>query len=459
MDRTTLEERLGTVVGQALGRNVTVEEFTRLPGGASKNTWSFTVRGTDGFAARLILRAERPGTAGNGMAIEASVLRAAADRAVPVPRIVVDGSESDALDGRFLVTEFVDGETIARRILRDDNLAEARRTMAAQCGRILADLHRIAPDEVTGLSDGDVLEQARAHLDALGQSHPALELGLRWLSEHRPERTRTTVVHGDFRNGNFIVGPDGVRAVLDWELAHLGDPVEDLGWLCVKAWRFGATLPVGGFGTVEDLVSGYEAAGGEPVDRNALRWWVVYGTLHWGIVCIAQALTHLRGVVRSVELAAIGRRVCEVESDLLDLLPWRAAPAPAAAGGDPAPPAGGPHDVPTAAELLEAVQGYLEGDVMPATEGRVRFHARVAANVVAMVAREIALGPAQAVAHRRRLAALGLASEEELAEAIRAGTLDRRLDEVADVVRATVADKLEVANPAYRTGDDLDLKL
>jgi len=181
--------------------------------------------------------------------------------------------------------------------------------------------------------------------------------------------------------------------------------------------------------------------------------------LHWGIVCIAQALTHLRGVVRSVELAAIGRRVCEVESDLLDLLPWRAAPAPAAGGGEPVPPVDGPHDVPTATELLEAVRGYLEADVIPATEGRVRFHARVAANVVAMVAREIALGPAQAVAHRQRLAALGVASEEELAEAIRTGALDQRLDEVADVVRATVADKLEVANPAYRTGDDLDLEL
>jgi aminoglycoside phosphotransferase (APT) family kinase protein len=129
------------------------------------------------------------------------------------------------------------------------------------------------------------------------------------------------VVHGDFRNGNLIIGPEGIRAVLDWELAHLGDPLEDLGWLCVKAWRFGSPLPVGGFGTIDQLIAAYEGAGGRPVDAGALHWWQVLGTLRWGIICIVQALTHTSGALRSVELAAIGRRVCEVEWDLLELLP------------------------------------------------------------------------------------------------------------------------------------------
>ena len=155
----------------------------------------------------------------------------------------------------------------------------------------------------------------------MGQPHPAFELGLRWLARTRPAPSVPSVVHGDFRNGNLIVGPEGIRAVIDWELAHLGDPLEDLGWLCVKAWRFGATPPVGGFGTVDQLVSAYEEAGGVAVDGAALRWWQVLGTLRWGIICIVQALTHTTGTVRSVELAAIGRRVCEVEWDLLELLP------------------------------------------------------------------------------------------------------------------------------------------
>jgi aminoglycoside phosphotransferase (APT) family kinase protein len=124
-------------------------------------------------------------------------------------------------------------------------------------------------------------------------------------------------VHGDFRNGNLIVGPEGVRSVLDWELTHIGDPIEDLGWLCANAWRFGGELPVGGFGTYDDLIAGYESASGETVDRAALNWWEAAANLSWGVICIAQANTHRSGAVRSVELAAIGRRVCETEWDLL----------------------------------------------------------------------------------------------------------------------------------------------
>jgi aminoglycoside phosphotransferase (APT) family kinase protein len=128
-------------------------------------------------------------------------------------------------------------------------------------------------------------------------------------------------VHGDFRNGNLIVGPDGIRAVLDWELAHLGDPLEDLGWLCVKAWRFGSPLPVGGFGTYDDLIQAYEKASGAAVDRAALRWWEMFGVFKWAVICVLQAQRHLTGGQRSVELAALGRRVAENEWDLLQMLP------------------------------------------------------------------------------------------------------------------------------------------
>ncbi|MFC7586736.1 phosphotransferase family protein [Nonomuraea antimicrobica] len=122
----------------------------------------------------------------------------------------------------------------------------------------------------------------REALDALGEPHPVFELTLRRLAATRPPGRRHTVVHGDFRNGNLIVGPEGIRAVLDWELAHSGDPLEDLGWLCVKAWRFGERLPVGGFGAYDELLHAYEEAGGQAVDREALRWWETFGVLKWG---------------------------------------------------------------------------------------------------------------------------------------------------------------------------------
>jgi len=462
VDDRELTERLRTVLGAALGEPVVVEGLTRLPGGASKDTWSFSARGSGGSVRRLVLRRDRDrmGPSGSRLGLEAALLAAAAAVGVPVPPVVATGVDSDELGAAFLITEFVDGETIPRRILRDEQWAGVRPVLAAQCGQILAAVHRIPPGEVPGLGAGDPLAQLRGQLDQLGQPHPAFELGLRWLERTRPAASVPGVVHGDFRNGNLIVGDDGIRAVLDWELAHLGDAVEDLGWLCVKAWRFGSPLPVGGFGSIEQLVTAYQAAGGRPVDEDVLRWWIVLGTLRWGIICIAQALTHLSGAVRSVELAAIGRRVCEVESDLMELLPWTDPSGipgrpPLTAGGPPAlerppGPRGAPHDVPSAVQLLDAVREFLENEVSPATEGRVRFHVRVAANVVAMVGREVELREALAIAHAARLAGLGVGSEAELAAAIRSGAFDDRLGTVSDAVRATVADKLAVANPGHR---------
>ena len=321
MHATDLAGQLRTVLGDVFDAPVEVEDVIRLPGGASRETWSFSLREPGATAQRLVLRRDPPGAPGSGLRLEADLVHAARRAGVPVPRVVAAGDASGGLGAAFMVMEFVEGETIPRRILRDEGLADVRPLLADQCGQVLAALHRIPPAEVPGLAGGDALEQLRGLLDRLGQPHPAFELGLRWLAETRPARSGESVVHGDFRNGNLIVGPEGIRAVLDWELAHLGDPFEDLGWLCVKAWRFGSTLPVGGFGTVEQLVSAYEGAGGGRVDRGALHWWQVLGTLRWGIICIVQALTHTSGVVRSVELAAIGRRVCEVEWDLLELLP------------------------------------------------------------------------------------------------------------------------------------------
>jgi aminoglycoside phosphotransferase (APT) family kinase protein len=141
------------------------------------------------------------------------------------------------------------------------------------------------------------------------------------MRRNQPEAAESPrLVHGDFRNGNFVVGPEGIRSVLDWELAHLGDPIEDLGWLCARAWRFGVPRVVGGFGDVESLLDAYERAGGARPTLAALKFWIALETLKWGVMCLIQAFTHLNGVVRSVELATIGRRVVENEWDLLRLL-------------------------------------------------------------------------------------------------------------------------------------------
>ncbi|MDE0802284.1 MAG: phosphotransferase [Acidimicrobiales bacterium] len=430
-------------LGSVLGAEIT--DLKRLTGGASRETWSFHADGE-----RRILQRERSGAIRSGaMPSEAALIRAADDAGVPVARVLASGAGDDALQTGYLIAEFVEGETIARKILRDDEFDAARASFAADCGRALAAIHAIDPGTVPDLDRVDQMKQYREILDAFGDPIPAFELAFAWLDEHRPEGTGDAVVHGDFRLGNLMVGSDGLRAVVDWELAHLGDPMEDLGWLCVRAWRFRGEQPVGGIGTYDDLFASYSAATGVDVDPDVVRWWEVLGTLKWGVMCIIQARAHLDGHSRSVELAAIGRRVCENEHDLLLLL----APdvlATATARGE-VPPLVEPsmHGRPTAAELVEAVREYIDDDVRQNTTGRTAFHGRVASNVLATVQRELEVGPAMAAEHVGRLGGLGVGSEEDLVTAIREGRFDDRLDEVYRVVAETVVAKLRVANPDH----------
>jgi aminoglycoside phosphotransferase (APT) family kinase protein len=257
------------------------------------------------------------------MAVEVDALRAAAEAGVPTATIVAAATEASDLGASYMVLSYVEGETIARKILRDSEYAQARRLLPGQLAAALAGIHRIDAQRVPGLAADDPLARAVETLDTLGEPHPTFELVLRWLAANRPPSGRVAVVHGDFRLGNVIVGDDGLRAVVDWELVHLGDPMEDLGWLCVKAWRFGSVKPVAGMGEYVDLFDAYEAASGVAIDADVVHWWEVFGTLRWGMMCIAQAAAHLTSVSRSHELAAIGRRVCENEHDLFLALDGR----------------------------------------------------------------------------------------------------------------------------------------
>jgi hypothetical protein len=305
---------------------------------------------------------------------------------------------------------------------------------------------------VPGLPRVDALGQAAELYQGFGEPRPALEIGLRWLAANRPPARPDALVHGDFRTGNLVVARDGLRGVLDWELAHRGDPMQDLGWLCTKAWRFGSASPAGGFGTRAELMSGYADGGGTPPDEATQHWWEVYGTIRWALLCRRQAARYLADGERSIELAVLGRRVCEQEWDVLLAL-GHAAPLPGVA--DPldraraAPaPAAAPHDRPAGPELLEAVREFLAAEVTAAGP-LLSFHARVAANALRIAEREAMLAAGHARDHRARLAALGCADDAQLCAAIRDGSLDPRFGDVAAAVRATTVDKLTVANPGH----------
>jgi aminoglycoside phosphotransferase (APT) family kinase protein len=303
-----------------------ISGLTRLSGGATQEIWRFDLDTTDGSQPLIMRRApggERRSQLGVGLNVEAQLIAAARTSGVPVPEVLHVLAPEDGL-GHGFIMEFVAGETLGGRIVKAAALAGARETLAYSCGQILARIHAIDPGGFPSLapqSPADLIEQWHAAYRRDSVRRPVFDLAFHELSASRPPAAALArLVHGDFRNGNLMIGPEGVRAVLDWELAHIGDPMEDLGWLCVNSWRFGRIeKPVGGFGEYADLYAGYESAGGSPVNREMATWWEMFGTLRWGVMC-AGSLAVFRSVDATVERAMIARRTSETEIDLLRLM-------------------------------------------------------------------------------------------------------------------------------------------
>ncbi|NNN22726.1 MAG: phosphotransferase family protein [Acidimicrobiales bacterium] len=293
----------------------------RLLGGSSRITWICLATGGDGVGTRLVLRMDPPGVSRPGSLVqEGQLMTLATNSGAPVPNIIMSSDDPGLLGAPFLLMEFVDGYSHPRAILREKALEKLRPQLAGMCGQALAKIHSIPVEEVPWLATVDVLSQVRTQLDQLGEPHPVFELAVRQLEATKPQSLGTTVVHGDFRNGNLIVGAEGIRGVIDWELSHIGDPMEDLGWLCVRSWRFGGPGPVGGFGTYNQLIFSYEHASGRVLDRQLLRWWELLCSVRWGVMTMMQAQAFRQGTHRSLDTALIGRLVCEVEWDVLALL-------------------------------------------------------------------------------------------------------------------------------------------
>jgi aminoglycoside phosphotransferase (APT) family kinase protein len=327
MDVEAFSNRLEAILRQRMPGVTAVAGIARLSGGASQETWSLDAVGK-GVTVPLVLRRSQGGAKEqrkNSLDVEAEahVLGVVRGGGVPVPQVRLVLKPEDGLGHGFLMDR-VEGEALPRRILRDEVLKRMHPTLVAQLGETLARIHRFGSAELPALRSASAEEEILYHremYEAHGHPHPVFDLAFRWLLDHLPETQPLALVHGDFRNGNFIVGAEGLRSVLDWELAHIGDPMEDLGWICVNSWRFGLIdLPVGGFGRREQLFEAYEKAGGSNVEPERVRFWEVFGTLKWGILCLLMVDTFRHGNDRSIERAAIGRRASETEIDLLRLL-------------------------------------------------------------------------------------------------------------------------------------------
>jgi aminoglycoside phosphotransferase (APT) family kinase protein len=324
-------------VAAALGASVcpgaeAIVDLRRLSGGANMETWAFDLAVEGGSRALILRRSPLGGTAAESdsplaqlpLTAEAALLPLAAAQGVPVPTVLRVLTPEEPLGPGYIMSR-ERGEALPGRILADDRYSSARKHLARQCGETLARIHQVRPEqlpaEVPNQSLGQRLAQQQALLDRYGNGSPVHQLALNWLFDHAPEPSHHCLLHGDFRNGNLLVDEQGLVAVLDWELAHCGDPAEDLGYLCGNVWRFGRSdKPVGGFGEYADLLEGYRSVAGWAPDRETLRYWEVFCALGWGLVCLTMIDLYRSGADPTLERAAVGRRVSESEMDLLLLL-------------------------------------------------------------------------------------------------------------------------------------------
>ena len=463
MPDTEFDTRLDAVLRTHVAGCDGLMHVERLSGGASQETYRVTARAGGGERLLAMRRAAGgipPETAANypGLAGEALLMRVAKAAGVPEPEVLHVLEGDDGLGEGFLM-EWLEGEALGARIVRSPGLEAVRAKLAYECGRILARIHAIDVS-ATGLDKVlaaiSPVESVQLHWERYreyGTPQPMIDYAGRWLLDNLPETSAPALVHNDFRNGNLMISadcPTGVVAVLDWETAHIGDPMRDLGWICTNSWRFGRSdLPVGGFGHYDDLLAGYQSVSGRPVNRDALKFWEVFGSFWWAVGCLGMAEHYRTGPDNTVERPAIGRRSSECQVDCVNLL--IPGPVELVAGVDP----NASREMPRVEELLVSVRDFLRGNVMNETRGRTNFLARVAGNSLDIVRRDLLLGGEHRANELARLQALFAADAglDELRWRLVAGLRDGStpLDQagLAEHLRATVVNQIAIDQPRY----------
>ncbi|MCC6987607.1 MAG: phosphotransferase family protein, partial [Acidobacteria bacterium] len=300
MKTDEIARRLAPVLRRGLGAPAVVRELVPLTGGAAKRTYALKAD-IGGHEQRLILQlASQPSelvarlTPRLTPEQDAELMQAAVAAGVDAPVVRAVLRPEDGLGGGF-VTDYVEAEALGRRIVHDEAFALARTRLTAQCGRNLARIHRIPAANHPWLR----AYPAEAQIEAYDQQvqhyrmrTPEMAYALAWARRHVPRQRPMRVLHGDFRMGNLLTDREGLKLVLDWEVAHLGDPMQDLGFLCMRTWRFGGAKPAAGVGTRDELFGAYEAAGGLPVDREAAFFWEAFGNLKWAVMAMRKGLRH-----------------------------------------------------------------------------------------------------------------------------------------------------------------------
>ncbi|WP_439101645.1 phosphotransferase family protein [Congregibacter sp.] len=432
----------------------------QLTAGASQETYRLRVEDASGeklYALRRSPPALEPqsGVGTITLETEARLFRLTGAAGIPGPTVHYVLQADDGLGSGFIM-DWLSGETLGQRIVRSEELENVRPKLARECGQILGRIHALdwestpLAEELPRVSPPELVKETWATYRDLQVPVPMIDYCYRWLLDHAPEQWRTTLVHGDFRNGNLMVNPEGINAVLDWELAQIGDPVRDLGWLCVNSWRFGNdALAVGGFGRLEDLRTGYRETSGVDVSLDEIKYWQVFGSFWWAMATLQMAHAWRTGETPSLERPVIGRRSSEAQMDCVNLLIPGDFDLP-----DSAATIAEGTQLPMPAELLSGVATFLKDEVATQLPGRNGFLAKVAANSLGIAQRELQYGNSLATEEQSRLEVL-LGRQDKL-DALRWELVhrlreDMPLDTVglADHLRQTVAGQLAIDQPRY----------
>ena len=411
-----------------------LSNLTRLSGGANMESWAFDWGG-GAYVLRRAPSAEYMEGRPYGHPVEAALVRAAHAGGVKAPEVIGVLSDADGMGTGYVMRRVI-AEVSPAKIL-----AAPPPSLVADLGRELALIHALPraaiPTEIPVMDTAAALAELKARFLSYGGDRPAIALAVKWCEDHLPEPADPVLVHGDYRMGNVMVDADGLAAVLDWELAHLGDAHEDLAFGCMTVWRFGMLdKPAFGVGSLDDYFAAYEAAGGRPVDRDRFKYWLVYRTLWWALGCLQMGQAWRSGADTTVERVVVGRRTAEQELDIIRLLEGG---APAAERGAPLPPspaaAAAPVGEPTTQEMVQAVRDWLGEAIKPQAEGHGKFQVAVAMNALGIVMRDLGAGIR---AEDKALAGDILAGRVTLAEP---GLLAR--------LRRAVLDKCAVDSPKY----------
>lgn len=456
--RGVFEQKLQAVLEERIEVYRGFNSADRLSGGASQETFRISIKTDDGDRILAMRRAPggmftEPLPGYPGLATEALLMQSAKAAGVPEPEVYWVLQPEDELGGGFIM-EWIEGEALGARIVRSEAYADIRPKLAFECGQIMARIHAIDLEEsglkrhLADISPAEFVEQTWTRYKALNTPQPMIDYAARWLTENLPVSFEPALVHNDFRNGNFMLSPEGVTAVLDWELAHIGDPMRDLGWICTNSWRFGSALPVGGFGEYKDLFAGYESISGKQVDPDHVKFWEVFGSFWWAVGCLGMAEHYRTGPDKTVERPAIGRRSSECQVDCVNLIfPGTVELVPESSSVD--------LDMPRADELLASVRDFLRADVMSSTKGRTNFMARVASNSLDIVLRELSLGQEHRRRELDRLQHLFSSTHDlenlrwRLVNELRDDTMSLDSAELQSHLRATVVNQIAIDQPKY----------